>query len=77
MAMIEPQQQIPPEVLADKRAINIYLIAVVALAAIGVLAVIGGIILAWSDRQVPGEIWTFAGLAVGGLVALVGSEGRQ
>jgi hypothetical protein len=66
--------QIPGEILADKRGFSLYFVAVIALAAIGVLAVLGGLLLAWADKTVPGEIWTFAGLAVGGLVALVGSD---
>ncbi|MBK8772686.1 MAG: hypothetical protein IPM06_19975 [Rhizobiales bacterium] len=71
--LIQPAQ-IPAEILKDKRGFSLYFVAVVALAAIGVLAVLGGLLLAWADRTVPGEIWTFAGLAVGGLVALVGSD---
>ncbi len=67
-------QSIPPEILKQKKAINLYLIAVVALAAIGVLSVLGGILLAWAGKDVPGEIWTLAGIGVGGLVAMIGRD---
>lgn len=70
---IQPAQ-LPTELLADKRVISLYFVAVIALAAIGVLAVAGGLLLAWAGKVVPGEVWTFAGIAVGGLVALVGSD---
>ena len=70
---IQPAQ-IPEPILKRRQAINLYLIAVVALAAIGVLAVAGGLLLAWAGKTAPGEVWAFAGLAVGGLVALVGSD---
>jgi hypothetical protein len=73
--MFEPQS-IPPEILKEKRAINLYMIAVIALAAIGVLSVLGGILLAWSGKDVPSELWTFAGIAITGLVAMVSRDDR-
>lgn len=75
MTDLEPQA-IPPEILKQKRAINLYLIAVIALAAIGVLSVVGGILLAWAGKDVPGEIWTLAGIGVGGLVAMIGRDAQ-
>lgn len=74
MTDLEPQG-IPETILTQKRAINLYMIAVVALAAIGVLSVVGGILLAWAGKTVPGEIWTFAGIAITGLVAMVSRNG--
>lgn len=65
---------LPPEIVQNPKSINLYTIAVVALAAISVLAVLGGLLLAWAEKTVPGEVWTFAGIAIGGLVALVGSN---
>jgi hypothetical protein len=65
---------LPSEIVTHPEAINLYFIAVLSLAAIGVLAVFGGLVLAWAGKVVPGEIWTFAGIAVGGLVALIGSD---
>jgi hypothetical protein len=42
----------------------------------GVLAVVGGIVLALFGATAPGEIWTLGSMAVGGLVALAaGKEG--
>ena len=73
MDELQPQQ-IPSEILRRPQAINLYFIAVLSLAIIGVLAGLGRAILAWAGKVVPGEVWTFAGLAVGGLVALVGSD---
>ena len=69
-------QGIPEIVLKQKRAINLYMIAVVALAAIGVLSVLGGILLAWAGKDVPSELWTFAGIAITGLVAMVSRDGQ-
>ncbi len=76
MDNLQPQA-LPQEILEAKQAINIYLIAVVALASIGVLAVLGAILLAWAGKTTPGEVWTVVGIAVGGLVALVGGESKQ
>ncbi len=71
--MLDPQA-IPTEILKRKRAIDLYLIAVIALAAIGVLSILGGILLAWADKAVPGELWTFSGIAITGLVAMVSRD---
>ena len=68
---------LPEPILKRREAITIYFIAVAALALIAVLAVIGGLLLAWAGKQAPGEIWAFAGIAVGGLVALVSGEKGQ
>lgn len=65
---------LPPEILKRREAINLYFLAVGALALIAVLAVLGGLLLAWAGKQAPGEIWAFAGIAVGGLVALVSGD---
>ncbi len=69
----QPEAQgIPEMIMKRKEAPYLYLVAVGALAAIGVLSVIGALILAWGGRAVPGEVWTVTGIAVGGLVAMVG-----
>ena len=75
MMDLQPQS-IPDVILKQKKAINLYLIAVIALAAIGVLSVVGGILLAWAGKDVPGEIWTLAGIGVGGLVAMIGRDAQ-
>jgi hypothetical protein len=71
-------QGIPVEVLKRREASWLYLLAVGALALIGVLSVLGALILAWGGKTVPGEVWTVVGIAVGGLVAMVGqNQGQQ
>jgi len=71
----QPQAaQLPAEIVKDKRAINLYMIAVGALALMGLLAIVGAIILAFVGKTVPGEVWTVVGLAVGALAALLGKE---
>ena len=76
MTEFEPQS-IPETILKQKTAINLYMIAVAALALIGVLSVVGALVLAWGGRTVPGEVWTVTGIAVGGLVAMVGQGQSQ
>ena len=72
---MEPEPAALPSEIAKRRdAISLYFIAVGALAVIAVLAVLGGLLLAWAGKQAPGEIWAFAGIAVGGLVALVSGD---
>lgn len=73
--MIEPQG-IPQEVVKRKESTLLYMVAVGALAAISILSVLGAIVLAWGGKSVPGEVWTVTGLALGGLVAMVG-QGQQ
>lgn len=76
--MEQPEAQgIPEVILKRKEAPYLYLVAVSALAAISVLAVIGALILAWGGRTVPGEVWTVVGIAIGGLVALVGGQAQN
>ena len=75
--MIDEQPQaanLPAEILQSKRAIDLYMIAVGALAIMGLLAIVGAIILAFVGKTIPGEVWTVVGLAVGALAALLGKE---
>ena len=65
---------LPDEVLQDKRSIDLYMIAVIGMVAIGLIAVIGAIVLALFDRTVPGEVWTVVGLAVGALSVMLGGR---
>lgn len=74
--MIEPQG-IPQEVVKRKESTWLYLLAVGALALIGVLSVVGALVLAWGGKTVPGEVWTVVGIAVGGLVAMIGQNQAQ
>ena len=72
---LEPQAAgIPEQILGHKRAIDLYLIAVGALAIIGVLSIVGAMILAAWGKAVPGEVWTVVGIAVGALSVMLGGE---
>ena len=73
MDEIEPSA-IPETILKQKRAIDLYLIAVIALAIIGVLSIVGAMILAAWGKAVPGEVWTVVGIAVGALCVMLGGE---
>lgn len=71
----EPQPaSLPEPILKDKRAITLYQIAVLALAAIGVITVLGAIVLAAFNRTMPDYVVALASVAVGGLVALVANN---
>lgn len=70
-------QGIPVEVLKRKESSWFYLIAVIALAVMGVLAMIGALVLAWGGKEVPSIIEFLAGGAVTGLVALIGQNQAQ
>lgn len=70
-------QGIPVEVVKRKESTWLYLLAVGALALIGVLSVVGALVLAWGGKTVPGEVWTVVGIAVGGLVAMIGQNQAQ
>ena len=73
MDEIEPSA-IPDVILKQKRAIDLYLIAVIALAIICVLSIVGAMILAAWGKAVPGEVWTVVGIAVGALSVMLGGE---
>ena len=73
MDEIEPSA-IPDVILKQKRAIDLYLIAVIALAVIGVLSIVGAMVLAAWGKAVPGEVWTVVGIAVGALSVMLGGE---
>jgi hypothetical protein len=63
-------QSVPNIVLKQKRAINLYFIAVGALAAVVVLIPILSIL----GRTMPPEIWSGWNVAMGGLIALIGAQ---
>ncbi len=69
-----PQSALPPEILKQRGAITIYQIVVISLAAIGLIVVVGGIILSMFDKTIPESVIVLGSIAVGGLVALVGSD---
>jgi len=74
---IAPQAAIPPEILKQRGAITLYQIVVIALAVIGLTVVVGGIVLSMFDKAIPESVIVLGSIAVGGLVALVGSDRGQ
>jgi len=75
--MMEEQPQaanLPDEILKHERAIDLYLIAVGALAVMALLSIVGAIVLAFVGKTIPGEVWTVVGIAVGALSVMLGSE---
>lgn len=69
LALPEPVEQSP-------RAPTIYIIVVVALAALGVLTVLGGIILAYTDKTLPESVIVLGSVAVGALAGMVAPTSR-
>lgn len=68
---------LPEEILTNKRAIDLYMIAVIGMVAIGLIAVVGAIVLALFERSIPGEVWTIVGTAVGAIATmLAGGQAR-
>ena len=68
--VIEPQS-IPEPIVKRREAITLFQVAVVALAAIGLLAVIGGILLSFFDRSIPESVIVLGSVAVGALAGMV------
>lgn len=67
---------LPEPVLQNPRSISIYLIVVVALAALGVLTVLGGVVLAYADKQLPESVIVLGSVAVGALAGMVAPQVR-
>jgi len=70
MQQIEPAA-IPDVVLKQKEAISLYKIAVLALAAVAVLGVLGAIALSLWGRPVPESLVALGGVALGALAGMV------
>lgn len=66
---------LPAEIVKRTEVITLYSIAVIALAVIAGLAMVGGMVLAFAGRVVPGELVALGGVAVGALAAMV--TGRE
>lgn len=62
---------LPESVESNPKAINIYLIVVMALAVLGVLAVLGGVVLAYADKSLPESVIVLGSVAVGALASMV------
>lgn len=69
MALPEPVEKSP-------RAPTIYLVVVIALALLGVLTVVGGIVLAWGDKALPESVIVLGSVAVGALAGMVAPTSR-
>ena len=69
MALPEPVEQSP-------KAPTIYIIVVVALALLGVLTVLGGIVLAYTEKALPESVIVLGSVAVGALAGMVAPTSR-
>ena len=68
---------LPDQVLTNKRAIDLYMIAVIGMVAIGLIAVVGAIVLALFERTIPGEVWTIVGTAVGAIATMLAGNAAK
>lgn len=62
---------LPSEILKRRQSITLYQIVVIALAAIGLLVVVGGIVLSFFDRAIPESVIVLGSVAVGALAGMV------
>lgn len=62
---------IPQEIVKRPQALGLYQIVVIALAAIGLLVVVGGILLSFFDRSIPESVIVLGSVAVGALAGMV------
>jgi uncharacterized integral membrane protein len=71
--MIEPQMAaaLPEPVVNSPRAVSIYMIVVIGLVLLSVLAVLGGIVLAYVGRPMPESVILLGSVAVGALAGMV------
>jgi uncharacterized membrane protein len=67
---------LPEPVEKSPRAPTIYLVVVIALALLGVLTVVGGIVLAWGDKTLPESVIVLGSVAVGALAGMVAPTSR-
>ena len=73
--MIDPQS-LPEPIVSSPKAINIYLIVVIALSLLSILAVVGGVLLAWVDKTLPESVIVLGSVAVGALAGMVAPQVR-
>lgn len=69
--MQELPQSLPETIVSSPKAVSIYQIVVVALALLGVLTVLGGVVLAWADKALPESVIVLGSVAVGALAGMV------
>lgn len=73
--MNEPMS-LPEPVEKSPRAPTIYLVVVIALASLGILTVLGGIVLAYTDKTLPESVIVLGSVAVGALAGMVAPTSR-
>ena len=64
-------QALPQEIVKRPQALGLYQIVIIALAAIGLLVVVGGILLSFFDRTIPESVIVLGSVAVGALAGMV------
>lgn len=68
----QPASSVPHQVLRDRRAWWLYLIPIIAIAALPAIVVVGLFLLSWARVEMSGELVTavvgLAGVALGGIV---------
>lgn len=69
--MVDLPAALPEPVVSSPKAVSIYMIVVVALAALGLATVVGGIVLAFVERQMPESVIVLGSVAVGALAGMV------
>ena len=69
-------QSLPEPIVSSPKAINIYLIVVIALSLLSILAVVGGVLLAWVDKALPESVIVLGSVAVGALAGMVAPQVR-
>jgi len=67
---------LPETVEQSREAPSIYKIVVIALALLGVLTVLGGIVLAYTDKVLPESVIVLGSVAVGALAGMVAPQAR-
>ena len=70
-------QALPQEIVTQPEAINLYRIAIYALAGIALIVVIGVMALSAFGRTVPESVVVLGSVAVGALAGMVAGEARQ
>ena len=73
--IVQPQA-LPEQLIEQPGALDLYRIAVLALAGIGAVGLVGVLVLAGLGRNVPEAAIALAGVAVGALATMV-AGGRQ
>lgn len=68
---------LPEQILKNKRSIDLYMVAVLGMVAIGLIAVVGAIILAVFGKEIPVAMWGVVATAVGSIATMLGGRGAS